>query len=158
MNNTTTPPAATPQAVRATSAVQARYELLLAILDSADLPSHVARTAIAWREFAWNYMQRHPEPGMVLTYTIWTDRKVFEITRVEPSEKAVWARPMHAVRTDDNGMSESQSYRYEPGAGIEQRFSWREKPAVWKIAGSKTGEHGGTASLGVAHAYHDFSF
>lgn len=142
------------------SPIQARYEVLTALLDSdlRPMPDPVVRAAIAWREYAWNYMQRNPEPGMVLTYTIWTDRKVFEITRVEPSGKALWARPMEAVRTDANGMSESQAYRYEPTAGPEQRFTWREKPGMWKSTGSKSGQYGCTAALGVAHAFHDYSF
>lgn len=54
-------------------------------------------------------------------------------------------------RTDDNGMSECQSYRYEPDpAGAEHVFYRNQR-------GGYQG-HGTRLALGTRSAYHDYSF
>lgn len=71
----------------------------------------------------FNYLQGsavkgQPEPaiGMGVTFLYWSDRKagtIQEITTIE-GRPAIHCREDKAVRTDGNGMSDSQSYDFVP--------------------------------------------
>lgn len=50
--------------------------------------------------------------GTPVTEYLWSDRHVHEVTKVI-DQKHVFIREMEAIRTDKNGMSDSQQYRYE---------------------------------------------
>lgn len=50
--------------------------------------------------------------GTPVTEYFWSDRHVHEVTKVI-DQKHVFIREMEAIRTDKNGMSDSQQYRYE---------------------------------------------
>lgn len=52
------------------------------------------------------------EVGTPVTEYFWGDRYVHEVTKVI-DQKHVFIREMKAIRTDDNGMSDCQEYRYE---------------------------------------------
>lgn len=91
-----------------------------------------------------------PEVGMGITLLHWTDRSAGTITRVGPSGMTFWFREDKAIRTDSNGMSEVQDYRYEPGEGRERRAVHGKRD--WKeVRGSRI-------RLGERRAYHDYSF
>ena len=50
--------------------------------------------------------------GTPVTEYFWSDRHVHEVTKVI-DQKHVFIREMKAIRTDDNGMSDYQTWRYE---------------------------------------------
>lgn len=83
----------------------------------------------------------------------YSDRGACTIFRVSESGKTIWMRRDEAIRTDKNGMSDSQQYTYAPNPeGIEYKASLR-KDGNWRL--SKQNER---VVLGVRRAYHDFSF
>ena len=108
-----------------------------------------------------NLMQdsKHPTPEVDMGATIlsWTDRTAGTIVAVSKSgKKLTWQRDK-VTRTDDNGMSDSQTYTYEQDPnGYDQEFSLR-KGGRWVKVGYSI--HDGT-SLGIGHRseYYDYSF
>lgn len=93
-----------------------------------------------------------PMVGMGATILMWSDRKAATVIRVSASGKTIWLKEDTAIRVDRNGMSDAQSYRFEPNPnGIEYRASLR-KNGRWKTTS------GSGVSLGHRSAYHDFSF
>jgi hypothetical protein len=94
--------------------------------------------------------QPTPEVGMGITLLRWTDRDAGTITKVSESGKTFWFRLDRAIRIDDNGMSEMQTYRYEPTTDGPERRARLIKGA-WKSAGTRI-------RLGERLAYRDFSF
>ena len=96
-----------------------------------------------------------PVIGMGATILCWTDRHAATVVRVSPSGKTVWVQQDHAKRTDDNGMSEVQSYEYTPNPEAPMKM-FRLGKHGWREAGSR-GKGNGLA-LDVRRQYHDFSF
>jgi hypothetical protein len=90
-----------------------------------------------------------PEVGMGITEIHWTDRHAGTITWVSPSGKSFRYREDKTTRTDSNGMSESQSYTFEPGDGPERTA--RKTKNGWSASGTKI-------VLGYRSEYRDFSF
>lgn len=110
-----------------------------------------------WVRFARAYVNTHPEVGMGMTYTIWTDREVYEVTRVKGTTK-LWARRMRAKRVDNNGMSEAQDYVYVSDLRApEEAFTFRKAANVWKRVGDPTKQAGGNGRLGYKRAFYDFT-
>ena len=97
--------------------------------------------------------QPAPQVGMGATITSYTDRYAATISRVSPSGKTVWVRRDKAIRTDSNGLSESQEYTYEPNpqAGEEE---FRLTKRGWR--GYRG--YGGGLIIGRREHYRDFSF
>jgi len=100
-----------------------------------------------------------PEPtiGMGATALHWTDRSPYEVVGINHTKagaiKSLVLRPLKATRTDSNGMSESQSYSYEPmpeARTVEARLTRRG----YMIGGVK----GTRVALGEAEKYYDYSF
>lgn len=101
----------------------------------------------------YNYIRitgPQPEVGMGATVIHWTDRSPATITRVSKSGKIIWIRMDNFKRTDKNGMSEMQTYRYTRGDGPEIRVTLC-KDGQWRRKGEKVG-------IGRREKYHDFSF
>jgi len=104
--------------------------------------------------------QPEPAVGMGLTVLRWTDREAGTITRVERFKtgpragqvRAFWFKSDKAIRTDSNGMSESQDYTYEPDADAKERQARQKKNGAWREVGSSQ------IALGYRRAYHDYSF
>jgi hypothetical protein len=95
-----------------------------------------------------------PKVGMGATLLMWSDRKAMTVVEVK-SKKTIRLTYDKAIRTDTNGMSDSQSYRYEQDErGIPLQATLR-KDGRWRISGYKTG---GVIVLGERDAYHDYSF
>ena len=89
------------------------------------------------------------EVGDGVTIHLWTDAHAATIIR--RTKSTIWARRDRAIRTDDNGMSESQDYRFEPNEyGYVYECHWSPKRKCFLYMGKP---------LGVGrHEYYDFSF
>ena len=93
------------------------------------------------------------EVGDGVTITMFSDRHAATVIDVSPSGKTVTVREDTAIRTDTNGMSDAQEYRYERNLeGAEQTFRWSTKRK--KFSG---GSRGGGLIGGRKH-YYDYSF
>jgi hypothetical protein len=98
-----------------------------------------------------------PEPtvGMQGTVLHWTDRSPIEVLAVRKNKEGkvtvITVRALRAIRTDSNGMSECQDYRFESMPDSQGQEIRRNKKGEWKIGGS-------LVRLGRAESYHDFSF
>lgn len=55
-----------------------------------------------------------PEVGMGATELCYSDRHAYTIVEVSPSGKTIKVQPDKATRTDNNGMSDAQTYSFEP--------------------------------------------
>lgn len=91
-----------------------------------------------------------PEVGMGVTIVHWSDRSAGTVTWVSPSGKTIRYRGDRAIRTDSNGMSEAQSYRYEQIPDGHERTARLTKRG-WRDKGVKI-------VLGVRDAYYDYTF
>jgi len=99
--------------------------------------------------------QPTPEVGMGATLLGWTDRHAYTI--VEVAARRIGAQRDNAIRIDDNGMSESQDYRYEPQPTARvEHFTLRKNGAWVKEGESMRG--GARLRIGDRREYYDFSF
>lgn len=95
-----------------------------------------------------------PTVGDGATVLGWTDRTAGTIVAVSPSGKSFTVREDHAIRTDANGMSECQQYRFEPNPeGRTHEF--RLTKLGWKVPGSRRG--GASVLIGERAHYYDYS-
>lgn len=93
-----------------------------------------------------------PAVGMGATILMYSDRHAATVVEIL-SPKRIMIQEDKAIRTDENGMSDSQSYRYEPNPkGRFHPVSLR-KDGRWKGIGSNA-----VVRLGVRDSYHDYSF
>ena len=89
------------------------------------------------------------EVGDGVTINMWTDSHACTVIKRTP--KTLTCRRDHAIRTDDYGMSDCQSYRYEPDEnGAEYTAHWSKKNGCFMWCGKPI-------SVG-RHEYYDFSF
>ncbi len=95
--------------------------------------------------------QPTPEVGMGVTFLYYTDRSAGTITKVSPSGKTIQVKADKATRIDNNGMSESQDYTYEPDPEA-QEVTARLTKSGWKT------KSGTRLAIGYRRAYHDYSF
>lgn len=94
--------------------------------------------------------EEKPEVGMGATQICWTDRRPFTVIAVSESGKTVTVREDTPIRVDSNGMSECQSYRFEPNPeGIV--YTLRMTKRGWAHKGQRF-------SMGRRDCYHDYSF
>ncbi len=95
--------------------------------------------------------------GEGATILYWTDRVAGTIVSVSKTGREIVVQEDKAIRTDSNGMSDAQDYRYEPNPeGIKRTFTLRSN-AHWVLKGESL--HRGTrAALGIRRHYHDYSF
>ncbi|HEY6110566.1 MAG TPA: hypothetical protein VIV56_16810 [Gemmatimonadales bacterium] len=100
--------------------------------------------------------------GMGATLLWWSDRTAATVTAWD--DKVVTVTEDHARRIDGNGMSDSQTYEYEPNpAGRVYHFR-RDKLGRWRtVYQNEKGRFvlmgtGLGLSLGARRAFHDFSF
>lgn len=93
-----------------------------------------------------------PRVGDGATICMYTDRHAATIVKVTPTQ--VHVQQDHAVRIDQNGMSESQEYAYafNPEAPIKV-YRYSKARACYRDA---TG--GSTLAIGHRNSYHDYSF
>lgn len=113
--------------------------------DTGSLMNHVySRTVVEGAEI---------KPGTGVTILLWTDRHAGTIESVSPSGKTITVREDTATRTDANGMSESQTYRFEPNPnGVLRTFRKQ------KDGGFREKNKGAGLLIGARDEYYDFSF
>lgn len=111
--------------------------------------------------------QPEPVEGMGVTILCWTDREpgtIINVTKIGAT--VIYVREDHARRTDKNGMSECQTWEFQPNpAGALYTFRQR-KDGTWAqvVVNHKTGRlnkvDGGGHGLRIGERgkYHDFSF
>ncbi|MHB1524977.1 MAG: hypothetical protein ACYCZN_01635 [Candidatus Dormibacteria bacterium] len=100
-----------------------------------------------------------PQVGMGATILLWTDRvagTIVEIVRFKSgphkgAPRKVVVQRDRAVRTDGNGMSESQTYKYE-------RDSHNSRETFHCTRGGKWKSEAGLLCVGWRLEYHDYSF
>lgn len=111
--------------------------------------------------------QPTPEVGMGATLLHWTDRSPATIVKVEKKAGAVtiMVQEDHAVRTDKNGMSESQTYFYTPNPEGALSYFRQSRDGTWapiKLNPKSNRwikrESGPYLRIGERERYHDFSF
>ena len=100
------------------------------------------------------------QPGDGVTAVFYSDRRAFTVVRVSPSGKTLELRQDIAIRTDGNGMSATQEYRYEEDPEYRENNIPNDK-AYWLP--SKGHYSLGLASSGPwlihgRHEYYDYSF
>lgn len=96
-----------------------------------------------------------PVVGMGGTILMFSDRVA--VTVVEVAPKRIVVQEDEAIRTDTNGMSDSQQYRYEPNPkGSKTAFSLR-KNGAW-IEEGKPMRSGTHILLGERDHYYDYGF
>lgn len=98
--------------------------------------------------------QPKPEIGMGVTFGCWTDRHAGTIVAISKSGKQITVQGDLAIRTDNNGMSECQEYRFERNPDAPKlifKITSRRGRKAWRC-----GEY--AAGLGFRRAYHDYSF
>jgi hypothetical protein len=94
-----------------------------------------------------------PEVGLGATVVLWSDRKAATILSISPTGHRIVVQYDIATRTDQNGMSDSQSYRYERDTdGRIEEFT-RRKDGSYRIVGGDS-----RLLVGVRDHYHDYSF
>lgn len=106
---------------------------------------------------AANTRSAAPLAGSGATIIMWSDRHAATIISVSESGTTVQVQRDRATRTDNYGMSDSQSYAYSPNPEASiQAFTLR-KTGRWVRRGES--EKGGTVLLiGQRDEYYDYSF
>lgn len=105
--------------------------------------------------------QPEPEVGMGCTFLMWTDREpgtIVSVKRFKSGARAgqvseIGVRHDKAIRTDDNGMSEVQRYRFEPDPEAGVIICKRRKDGSFQSVKS-----GYRVRVGDRSKYHDYSF
>lgn len=101
--------------------------------------------------------QPKPEIGMGATIHFYTDRHAATVVDVSKSGRRIVVREDKAIRTDSNGSSESQSYRYEPNPGGAEHVFTLRKNGRW-VESKSAMSSGSGLSLGERDEYYDFGF
>lgn len=94
-----------------------------------------------------------PEVGMGATIAIGSDRHAATIIQVLQHGKKIVVQEDIATRTDKNGMSECQTYTYEPNLNGSVSIATKRKDGRYRIVGGKT-----PITVGYRNKYYDFSF
>jgi hypothetical protein len=93
-----------------------------------------------------------PAVGEGATVIWYTDRFPATVLRISPNRKTAWLREDRAIRTDHHGMSDSQSYRFEPDPEGREHVAHRKRDGRWQTLG------GQIVQFGARGRYHDYSF
>jgi len=97
-----------------------------------------------------------PKVGDGATQGVGSDRYPFTIVEV-CSERKIVVQPDNAVRTDNNGFSESQTYEYSPMPDAAKIVVTRRKDGCWRRKGEPLTSRQ-TFALGHREKYQDPSF
>jgi len=102
-----------------------------------------------------------PEVGKGATILHWSDRSAYFVNFVSADGKRVILERAKAVRTDENGMSDSQQYKYERDESAQivlivfRHGKWREVSTGWD---GKTNYNPVRILFGTMQEYYDYSF
>lgn len=111
--------------------------------------------------------QPEPEVGMGATILFYSDRQACTIVNVGKINNTIYIDVQKdlAKRTDNNGMSDCQSYEYSPNPdGSIRTFRFNNKTQKWECCykNPETGRwnvsKGEGLKIGVREEYYDFSF
>jgi len=94
-----------------------------------------------------------PEIGQGATIQYHSDREPATIVDVSPSGKKIVLQQDSVIRTDNNGMSECQTYEYHRNPEGTLHYATLRKDGVFRLVGSKT-----RVFIGERSKYYDFSF
>jgi hypothetical protein len=97
-----------------------------------------------------------PQVGMGATMLLWSDRHACTIVEVSPNKKRIGVQQDNAKRTDNNGMSDSQSYAYSPNVNAPVKYYTLRKNGAWVREGESM--KGSRIAIGYRAEFHDFSF
>lgn len=104
-----------------------------------------------------------PEVGMGATILMYSDRhaatviEILDVRMISKQPTKIIVQQDRAIRTDSNGQSEAQEYRFEPDAnGRKYTFTLR-KNGTYVEAGASM-RNGTIVRLGERDSYHDYSF
>lgn len=97
-----------------------------------------------------------PEVGMGATELMWSDRYASTIVEVSENKKTVTIQNDKAVRTDNNGMSDSQRYEYTPDTKMPKTVYTLRKNGQYVKKGM--GMNGTTLLIGKREQYRDYTF
>lgn len=97
--------------------------------------------------------QNIPEVNMGVTINFYSDRTAATIIQVTNNGKKFVCREDTSIRTDKNGMSDSQTYSYQPNPDGKLFFVSQRKDGRFRVSVS-----GEVVSLGIRRKFHDFSF
>ena len=103
-----------------------------------------------------------PEIGMGATVCMWSDRHAVTITEIlyyktgakAGQIKGVKTRADKATRTDNNGMSDAQTYTYEPNPDAPEATWTLRKNGSFR----KQGDNYTSLAIGFRDTYYDYSF
>jgi len=102
-----------------------------------------------------------PEVGKGATILHWSDRSAYFVNFVSADGKRVILERAKAVRTDENGMCDSQQYKYERDESAQivlivfRHGKWREVSTGWD---GKTNYNPVHILFGTMQEYYDYSF
>jgi hypothetical protein len=99
-----------------------------------------------------------PSVGDGATMLRWTDRHAATVIAVSGDGKTVTVQRDRAMRTDDNGMSESQTYHYAPDSLGETAVYTRRSNGRYVQQDLTDREHRAALVIGVRAEYRDYSF
>lgn len=100
--------------------------------------------------------QPQPAVGMGCTMLGWTDRRAGTIIDVSLTGATIRVQRDKATRTDNNGMSESQTYTFERDENAGVSVYTRRKNGRYVLKGDSI--KGAWLQIGVRNEYYDFSF
>lgn len=89
------------------------------------------------------------------TEVMWTDRHAYTVIQVVHPGRVVVQRDT-ATRTDNLGMSDSQSYAFSPDPHGPTAIVRRGADGVWRTKGGKA--HGRVFLMGHRDEHYDYSF
>jgi len=95
-----------------------------------------------------------PSLGMGATIHIGSDRVAATIIQITHNYKRIVLQEDMATRTDQNGMSESQTYTYQPDFNGKLWYASKRKDGRWRVSGGNYL----LVSLGVRNSYYGYSF
>ncbi len=111
-----------------------------------------------------NHQYEEIKVGTGATEYLWSDRVPYEVTKVKDS-KHIWIRRMSYERTDSNGMSECQDYKYfsdEKAPHEELVFKYNHWYRVYRYTDKDGKPHRQSTkiniSFGIMERYYDYSF
>jgi hypothetical protein len=93
----------------------------------------------------------NPTVGMAATICYYSDRAAATVVYVSETGYKVIVKEDHAVRVDNNGMSEIQKYEYTPNPLGREHVFYRNQHGDYA-------QRGKSLHLGDRRAYHDYSF
>lgn len=94
-----------------------------------------------------------PFIGQGATIYWWSDRTPCTVIQITHNGNRLVLQEDTAIRTDNNGMSESQTYEYETNPNGTIYHATRRQNGAFRLTGQTT-----LVSLGDRQKYHDYSF